>query len=57
MHLIAGFKVKINCQTKTEDDSLTTHLPNPKTNKNPKSQEPGALQVPADLQEQGRLPV
>ena len=34
-YVIAGFKVKINPPTKTEDDSLTTNPPNPKSDKYP----------------------
>ena len=41
-NIVAGFKAKINSQTKTEDDSLTTNLSNPKTDKYPKSTEPRA---------------
>ena len=32
-NVFAGFKVKIKSQTKIEDESLTTNLPNPKTDK------------------------
>ena len=34
-YVIAGFKVKINYQTKTEVESSTTNPPNPKSDKYP----------------------